>query len=157
MNTKLANFLAVAYKIPHEILSEIYLDSETIDERNDIIFQLCFDIFLKYSKEIEEYDDFDALFDEHYIEFYNEAAILRFEPDSKEYAEFLLNGFDLYHEEGYSTTDIVNMCIDYFLFNFKNIPESVLDKPKKRKELLNKHFEEFNAYAVYLNHIEEDA
>lgn len=81
--TKFVNFLATCWEIPIEVLSDVFMDTDTIEERNFIIFSMCFDTYLEFVHEITNFCDMTdkqrtRLFNKHYDNFLAESVKLQY-------------------------------------------------------------------------------
>ena len=80
---KLANFLAVAWEMPTEYVSEIFLNTESIEERNNLIHIECFAAYMFEYHNISnifdmEDDELTELFNEYEDSFFAESVRLNF-------------------------------------------------------------------------------
>lgn len=85
MNTKMANALAKAYKIPEELMQHFFEITDSFDKRNDFVFFMCLlKYFVKHNileDDFEEWkklsqDEVEKMYNAHYKDFYSEAFIL---------------------------------------------------------------------------------
>jgi len=56
LTTNMANFLAVTYRVPSDLLEDIFLKSNSMDQRNFNVTMSCFIMFMIESEITEDYE-----------------------------------------------------------------------------------------------------
>lgn len=129
MNTHLVNFLSSAYKIPVDVLTEVYTTSSSIEERNDRVLKLC----------IEKYSSMTIMFEENH--FYALALESYFDSKINAFADFLVSAYDVPMDKeiikninkpqsryGIGPTAKIRKAYENFLLNYTDKFEDYIEK-----------------------------
>lgn len=145
MNTRLVNFFSTAYKIPVEVLVDIYKTS-TIEERNEKVLKLCIEKYLE-SNSIFNDNTFCALAVEQY-----------FDGKLNAFADFLLSGYDLIDVMKLTANNVVigatakiRRAFDYYMLNYTDSFEDYKNNPDKFKLVYEHYYLQFLAKALKNN------
>jgi hypothetical protein len=81
--TKLANFLAEAWEMPLDYLEQIFMETPNFDQRNNVIYNQCFAMYMEEYHDMEDifdldFDELDEIFDEYQDQFYAESLKMKF-------------------------------------------------------------------------------
>lgn len=81
--TKYVNFIATCWEMPSEVLAEIFMQTDSIEDRNFAILMECFDLYLKVMHDINNFFDSTtkkqvALFNKYYDNFLAESVKMQY-------------------------------------------------------------------------------